>query len=84
MWKVQRAANGESVIFALSGRIEAGQLAELERLFEAEGKSLVLDLEEVELVDREAVQFLAHCRAKGIRLQRCPAYIRAWMARETD
>jgi hypothetical protein len=82
MWKVQRSANGEFVAFALSGRIEADQLAELKRLFDAEGKPLVLDLEEIELVDREAVQFLAQCRAKGIRLQRCPAYIRAWMERE--
>ena len=83
MWKLQRSANGASVIFTLSGRIEADQLAELERLFEAERNPMVLDLEEIELVDREAVQFLAQCRAKGIRLQRCPAYIRAWMARET-
>jgi anti-anti-sigma regulatory factor len=82
MWRVQRSANGESVILALSGRIEADQLAELERLFEAEDKPLVLDLEELELVDREAVRFLAHCRAKVIRLQRCPAYVSAWIERE--
>jgi hypothetical protein len=84
MWRMQRSANGGFVILALSGRIEAEQVAELRKLLEAEHQPLVLDLREIELVDRDAVQFLARCEAGGVRLQSCPAYIRAWMERETD
>jgi len=79
MWKVQRSANGGFVVFALSGRIEAEQAAELRKLLEAEHQPLVLDLREVKLVDRDAVQFLARCEADGAKLQNCPAYIRVWM-----
>jgi len=62
----------------------AEKVAELERLFEAEGKDhrVVLDLKEVKLVDRDAVRFLARCEAKGIWLEDCPAYIREWIVRE--
>ena len=84
MLKIQRATDGQGVVFTLSGRIEAEQVAELQRLFalEAAGVSLVLDLHEVELVDREAVRFLAQCEAEGTTLVHCPAYIREWIERE--
>jgi len=64
-------------------RIQGEQVAELQRLFalEAAGVSLVLDLHEVELVDREAVRFLAQCEAEGTTLVHCPAYIREWIER---
>jgi hypothetical protein len=38
---------------------------------------------EVKLVDRDEVSFLAGCEAKGIKLANCPAYIREWIERET-
>ena len=84
MLRIQRAAAGQRVVFTLSGRIQGEQVAELQRLFalEAAGVSLVLDLHEVELVDREAVRFLARCEAEGIALTHCPAYIREWIERE--
>ena len=84
MLKIQRATDRQRVVFTLSGRIEAEQVAELQRLFalEAAGVSLVLDLHEVELVDREAVQFLARCEGEGATLVHCPAYFREWIERE--
>ena len=84
MLKIQRTTDGQRVVFTLSGHIEGDQVAELQRLFtlEADGVSLVLDLHEVELVDREAVQFLAQCEAEGTTLVHCPAYIREWIERE--
>lgn len=56
-------------------------MSELRELLEAEGEArdLLLDLEEVRLVDREAVRFLAACEARGIKLKNCPSYIREWM-----
>jgi hypothetical protein len=51
-------------------------------LVEREKGGVALDLEEVILVDREAVMLLAHSEANGIELRNCPAYIREWVARE--
>jgi len=83
MLKIQRVADGPYVVFTLSGRIEGDLVAELQRLFalEADGHSLVLDLQEVTLVDRDAIGFLALCEAAGATLKHCPAYIHEWIAR---
>jgi ABC-type transporter Mla MlaB component len=82
--RIQRSAKGEVMVFTLSGRIAAEEVAELQRLFEAEGQDLriVLDLNGVQLVDQAAVRFLARCEANGIQLENCPGYIREWIVRE--
>jgi anti-anti-sigma regulatory factor len=83
MLKIQRSANGK-VVFTLSGRIEAEDVTELQRLLELEpvARHLVLDLEDVTLADRGAVTFLMRCEQSGIRLENCPPYIREWIERE--
>ena len=83
MLKIERATDGDLVTFTLSGQIEEEQVAELGALFDrgADGHNLVLDLQEVRLVDREAVRFLARYEAQGARLVHCPAYIREWIVR---
>ena len=84
MFKIQRSASRKFVVFALSGRIKAARLAELQKLLESEADdhSVVLDLNEVKLVDRDVVSFLASCEAKGVNIANCPAYIREWIERE--
>jgi len=84
MLKIQRAAQGAFVLFTLSGRIQAADVAELQRLLdlEANKQTITLDLQAVTLVDREAVLFLARCEAEGITLVHCRAYIRAWIDQE--
>jgi anti-anti-sigma regulatory factor len=86
MLKIQRSENGELVLFFLSGRIEEKQVSELQELFavEAEGANIALDLEEVKLVDREVVRFLAACEGRGIRLKNCPSYVREWIETGRD
>jgi hypothetical protein len=85
MLKVQRKANGD-VVFTVSGQLDAGNVGELSALVVAEpvGRPLVLDLEDLVLVDREAVSFLRVCEGNGVVLRSCPPYIRAWMAREGE
>jgi anti-anti-sigma regulatory factor len=85
MLKINRAANGEGVL-ALSGRISAENVAELKTLFESEAqrRPIILDLENITLVDRDAVKFLERCEADSIQLKNCPAYIREWIARERE
>ena len=88
MFKIQRSDDKGSAVFVLSGRIVEAHVPELQKLLEAEVKvaDITLDLEEVRLVDREAVRFLAGCEARGIKLKSCPSYIREWIdtGRDTD
>jgi hypothetical protein len=81
MLKIQRIANGE-VVFAVSGRLEADSLSELSVLLalESSGRPIALELHDLVLVDRGAVEFLRACQGKGIVLRNCPTYIRVWMA----
>ena len=83
-FKVQISKKGEVVAFALSGRINAEEVAELQKLFKAEGQDhhIVLDLNEVKLVGLDAVRFLARCEGNGAQLENCPAYIREWIKKE--
>ena len=81
MLKIRRSENDGLAIFALSGRIEEQHVSELQELLagEAEAAKAALDLEEVRLVDREVVRFLAACEARGISLRNCPSYVREWI-----
>jgi anti-anti-sigma regulatory factor len=83
MLKITRAGNGE-MVFAVSGRLDAENLAELETLFstEASDRRITLDLRELTLVDQDAVSFLERCEARNIQLKNCPAYIREWITGE--
>ena len=82
MLKIQRNANGD-VVLTLSGRLNVENVSELSDLLAAEpmGRTLVLDLKDVVLVDREVVRFLRACEGDGIELRNCPLYIREWIAR---
>src|SRR5262249_37930416 len=83
MLKIQRSVKASKVQFALSGRIEREHLGELRRLIDEDtqrGGAITLDLGEVQLVDREAVEFLACSEANGVRLRNCPLYLREWIA----
>ena len=82
MLKIVRSVNGK-VVFILSGRIAAEDVAELQRLFALESEDhLALDLKDVTLVDPDAVKSLARWEADGIRFESCPAYVREWIDRE--
>ena len=76
----------DRVVFRLTGRIQAEQVSELQALVKADfpDHSLVLDLKEVKLVDRDAVRFLGEIEAQGARLRNCSAFVREWISRERD
>ena len=71
-------------VFTLSGRIASSHLSGLVAMFDGESnpRSVVLDLLEVQLVDRDAVKFLVQCEQRGMSLENCPMYVREWMDRE--
>jgi len=81
---IQRSCKRDDATFTLSGRLNGEEVAELQRVFKAEVQDhrIVLDLQDVGLVNLDAVRFLARCEENGIQLKNCPAYIREWILRE--
>lgn len=82
--RIEKATQGELLVFTLTGRIQEEQMAELRTVFHFASREqrIVLDLKEVKLVDLSAVRFLAQREAEGMRLMNCPPYIREWITRE--
>jgi predicted metal-binding protein len=64
--------------------MKAEEVAEVKPLFDADYRTIALDLRDVRLADRDAVRFLRDCEADGMKLENCPAYVREWMERERD
>ena len=83
MLRIQRSENG-GVVFTLSGRLDAADIAELETLIRSEpdGQHIVLDLKDLTLAGQDAVSFLERCEAGGITLRNCVAYVREWITRQ--
>jgi hypothetical protein len=84
--KIRKSEGDGNVIFSLSGRIEGIHLRELEELLGAPPPrgEIMLDLDEVRLVGRGAVQFLSDCEVRGISLKNCPSYIREWIETRSE
>jgi hypothetical protein len=82
--RIERSMRQGITVFTLSGHIMAEEVAELKALFVTDYRSIVLDLRDVRLADRDAVKFLRDCEADGMKLEHCPAYVREWMEREKD
>ena len=90
MLRIQRSSNGQ-VVFTVSGQMEEEDIPEMEVLVRSEmlrseksGRSIVLDLKDLTLAGRDAIQFLGRCEADGIRLENCAVYVREWIRRDTE
>jgi hypothetical protein len=82
--KIERCCDGAITTIRLIGRMRAERVMELaQQIAESESK-IVLDLEEVKLVDVEAVRFLGNCEVAGVTLLNCAPYIRDWIGKERD
>ena len=79
--RIDRLSIEQRVVLRISGRI-AGEDLEVLRTALAESRVVAIELAEVELVDRAAVELLALNEANGLELRHCPAYIREWVTRE--
>jgi anti-anti-sigma regulatory factor len=78
---------GRTVVFTVSGQLDADNVNELCQVVDAEpaGGVLVLDLTDLVLADRDAVRILRQYEVRGrVVLRNCPAYVRTWMAGEHD
>lgn len=84
--RIDISDESDRVVFTLTGRIQAEQVSELQALVKSDlpDHSLLLDLKEVKLVDRDAVRFLAEIETRGAKLRNCSAFIREWISRERN
>jgi len=84
MLRIERKTDGASIVLTVSGRLRAENVDELRQSLErTPADSIVLELGDLILADREAARFLGESEACGrIVLRNCPAYIRQWIAHD--
>jgi hypothetical protein len=82
--KIEKIVRKRRTTVRLIGRVRAEDLPEVARQLEASGPRVVVQLDEVTLVDVDAVRFLNRCEREGVRLVNCSPYIREWMIRERN
>jgi hypothetical protein len=81
--RIERVITDDNcLVFRLSGRIQAKHVPMIRDLLRRENSGMAIDLKEVILVAREAVDLLALSEANGIELRNCPSYLREWLDRE--
>jgi anti-anti-sigma regulatory factor len=80
--KIERVSEARETVLRLSGGIKSEQVQELKAQIDGSRNGIVLDLEQVRLVDLDAVHFLAVCETKGIELRHCLPYVRQWIQAE--
>ena len=66
----------------LSGELRSEHVYQVKAEIDQCGPRRVLDLEEVDRVDVEAIRFLNSCETQGVSVLNVSAYIRAWMVQE--
>ena len=83
--RIYRESTPDTIVFALSGDMDQEHTARLKELLanEADGH-VTLDLKNVTLVDRAAMQFLAEAESAGTRIVNCPGYVRRWIVAEKE
>lgn len=83
-FKIEKYRDAHVTTIRLIGRMRAEHLSELEKQIREREAKTVLDLEELDLVDVEAVRFLGMCETQGVTLLNCSPYIRDWIGKERD
>src|SRR5208282_4927049 len=81
-WKIEKHCDSQITTIRLIGRMQWQHLQDLKILMDESRTPIALDLEELMLVDLEAVRFLGRCQNAGVPLLHCSQYIRNWIAKE--
>jgi ABC-type transporter Mla MlaB component len=77
----------DSIRLLLNGKFDEEALPELERSIDVATSAapmVFIDLSEVTLVDRKAVQFFSDQASPHVKLVNCPIYLRRWIAQVSD
>ena len=68
----------------LSGEFRSEHVHQVKTEIDECGSPTVLDLEEVDLIDVEAIHFLNSCEEQGVSVLNASAYIKKWMVQERE
>lgn len=80
--RIEEVFSESETALTLSGRITSRDVQQLKaRIADARGP-IALDLQQVRLVDLDAVRFLAAAKRRGVELRHVPPFVRAWMLLE--
>jgi ABC-type transporter Mla MlaB component len=80
-------ASKRSVTLLLNGKFSEDALPDLaQSILEArhEQQNIYIDLSEVTLVDRKAVQYFSEQAGLDVKLVNCPVYLRRWISQVSD
>jgi len=81
-YKIITQPSDQIVTILLNGKFSEDSLAALEESISAArgaNRTVVMDLSEVTLVDRKAVQYLVDQTSHNVRIVNCPVYLRRWI-----
>jgi ABC-type transporter Mla MlaB component len=76
-----------SITLLLNGKFGEDALPELDQsISEARGahERIYIDLSEVTLVDRKAVQYFSEQAGEDLKIVNCPIYLRRWISQVGD
>ena len=80
-FRIDQVLTNEGLVLHVSGRIAAEDV-QVVRVSLDERRVVAIELADVELVTRDAVNLLAQAEVSGIALRNCPAYVREWITKE--
>jgi len=80
--RIEEVASESGTTFTLIGRITSPDVQDLKARLAEALNPVALDLEDVRLVDLDAVRFLAAAERQGIELRQLPQYVREWILLE--
>ena len=86
-YKITTHPSEEAVTILLNGKLSEDSLGALDESIAAARRTsqqVVMDLSEVTLVDRKAVQYLADQFSHDVRIVNCPVYLRRWITQVSD
>ena len=82
--RIEPAPKESPTLLKLAGRIASPDVQHLKALIAETSGPVALDLAEVDLVDLDAVRFLAAVERRGLALRNLPPYVRAWVLQERE
>ena len=82
MLKIITVEGNSSSRIELHGQFTGEYVAEVERALSGQGtnhRKMVLELENVTFVDREAMKFLWGAKSRDIAVENLPSYVKRWI-----
>ena len=80
--RIEHVRGDTGTTLVLIGRITSPDVQDLKARVAEEPQPVALDLQQVRLVDLDAVYYLAEAERSGVELRNVPRYVREWIAVE--